>query len=170
MWRIPLPKVETDGATCYTAEGREVVKVSRRLRTIGMSELGLSYGSVQRIVPDVLLYSKVSTRWVLRELFDEQKATRMIYSLTFLQRYHFDGQLFFDHIVTGDEASPFRPHKQKKHPWSGNTLEHQRKKFKVTLGAGKVMATTYSGIHAVLSCLITWSVARPSMQIVVVPL
>ncbi|GFT76623.1 histone-lysine N-methyltransferase SETMAR [Nephila pilipes] len=67
-------------------------------------ELDLSYGNVQRIVTDELRYSKVCARWVPRALSTEHKATRMMCSLTFLQRYHSVGQHFIDRIVTGDET------------------------------------------------------------------
>ncbi|GFV07707.1 histone-lysine N-methyltransferase SETMAR [Trichonephila clavipes] len=67
------------------------------------SELGLSYVSVQHIVSDVLQYSKACAHWVPRQLSDEHKASRMMYSLTFLQHYHSDGQHFINHIVTGDD-------------------------------------------------------------------
>ncbi|GFT56698.1 histone-lysine N-methyltransferase SETMAR [Nephila pilipes] len=87
-----------------TARVEEIIQRDRRVtvREIA-SELDLSYGNVQRIVTDELRYSKVCARWVPRALSAEHKATRMMCSLTFLQRYHSDGQHFIDRIVTGDE-------------------------------------------------------------------
>ncbi|GIY78641.1 histone-lysine N-methyltransferase SETMAR [Caerostris darwini] len=75
-----------------TARVEEMIQNDRRvtLREI-LSELGLNFGNVQHIVSDVLLYSKVCARRVPRALSDEHKATRMICSLTFFQRYHSDG-------------------------------------------------------------------------------
>ncbi|GIX93649.1 histone-lysine N-methyltransferase SETMAR [Caerostris darwini] len=86
---------------------------------------------------------RVCARWVPRALSDEHKATRMMCSHTFLQRYHSDGRHFIDHIVTGDKTwlHHFVPTSKKvewKHPGSPAT-----KKFKVTPSAGKVMATIF---------------------------
>ncbi|KAJ4426888.1 hypothetical protein ANN_26687 [Periplaneta americana] len=66
-------------------------------------------------------------------------------ALTFLQRYHDDGDEFLDRIVTGDETwiSHFTPEtKQQSMHWrhSGSPV---RTKFKETLSVRKVMCTVY---------------------------
>ena len=128
-----------------TARVEEMIQNDRRvtLRAIA-SELGLSYGTVQRIVSDVLRYSKVCARWVPRALSEEQKATRMMCSLTFLQRYH-DGQHFIDQIITGDETwlHHFVPTTKKATMECKHAGSPTKKKFKVTPSAGKVMATIF---------------------------
>ncbi|GFT48314.1 histone-lysine N-methyltransferase SETMAR [Nephila pilipes] len=75
-----------------TARVEEIFQRDRRVtvRKIA-SKLDLSYGNIQHIVTDELRYSKVCARWVPRALSVEHKATRMMCSLTFLQRYHSDG-------------------------------------------------------------------------------
>ncbi|GFT52750.1 histone-lysine N-methyltransferase SETMAR [Trichonephila clavipes] len=118
------------------------------------SELALSYGSVQRVVSEVLQYSKVSGRWFLRTLSDEQKATRMMCCLTFLQRYHsYYCEHSIDHIVIGDETwiHHLVPTSRKATMEWKNPGSKRKRKFKVRPFAYKVMATKYSGIHAVLS-------------------
>ncbi|XP_035216035.1 uncharacterized protein LOC118189495 [Stegodyphus dumicola] len=83
-----------------TARVEEIIQRDRRVTVREIcSELDLSYGNVQRIVTDELRYSKVCARWVPHALSAELKATRMMCSLTFLQRYHSDGQHFIDRIV-----------------------------------------------------------------------
>lgn len=54
----------------------EIIQNDRRVtvHTIA-SELGLSYGTLQHIISDMLQYSKVCSRWVPRVLSKEQKAT-----------------------------------------------------------------------------------------------
>ncbi|KFM63570.1 Histone-lysine N-methyltransferase SETMAR, partial [Stegodyphus mimosarum] len=129
-----------------TARVEEIIEGDRRVtvREIA-SELDLSYGNVQRIVTDKLRYSKVRARWVPRVLSAEHKATRMMCSLTFLQRYHSDGQHFIDRIVTGDETwlHHFTPiSKRATMEWK-HAGSQMRKKFKVSPSAGKVMATVF---------------------------
>ena len=46
------------------------------LRSIA-SEVGISFGAVQSTFTDILGMSKVSVRWMLRMLTDDQKRTRL---------------------------------------------------------------------------------------------
>ena len=48
----------------------------RDLRSIA-SEVGISFGTLQTIITDVLGTSNVSARWVLRMLTDDQKRSRL---------------------------------------------------------------------------------------------
>ncbi|XP_035215355.1 uncharacterized protein LOC118188937 [Stegodyphus dumicola] len=129
-----------------TARVEEIIQRDRRVtvREIA-SELDLSYGNVQRIVTDELRYSKVCARWVPRALSAELKATRMMCSLTFLQRYHSDGQHFIDRIVTGNETwlHHFTPTSKRATMEWKHAGSPTWKKFKVTPSAGKVMATVF---------------------------
>lgn len=131
----------------------EMIQNDRRVTVRAITaELGLSYGTVQRIVTDVLRYSKVCARWVPRALSEEQKATRMMCSLTFLQRYHADGQHFIDHIVTGDETwlHHFVPTTKRATMEWKHARSPTKKKFKVTPSAGKVMASIFWDSRGVL--------------------
>jgi hypothetical protein len=67
----------------------------------------------------------------------------MVAVLTFLERYHKDGDEFLDHIVTGDETWIARitpESKQQSLQW-WHTGSPKPKKFKQTLLAWKIMAT-----------------------------
>jgi hypothetical protein len=55
----------------------EKVEIRRRdLRSIAR-EVGINFGSVQAILTDVYGMSKVSARWIPRQLTDNQKRTRL---------------------------------------------------------------------------------------------
>ncbi|GFS76721.1 histone-lysine N-methyltransferase SETMAR [Nephila pilipes] len=121
-----------------TGRVEEIIQRDRRVtvREIA-SELDLSYDDVQRIVTDELRYSKVCARWFPRALSAEHKATRMMCSLTFLQRYHSDGQHFIDPIVTGDKTwlHPFTSTSKRATMEWKHAGSPTRKKFKVTPSA-----------------------------------
>jgi histone-lysine N-methyltransferase SETMAR len=73
----------------------------RDLRSIAR-EVGIRFGSVQATLTDVYGMSKVSARWVPRELTDDQKWTRLDISRYLLSRYE-DEPDFIYRIVTQDE-------------------------------------------------------------------
>jgi len=50
-------------------------------------DLGLSYGTLQHTVENVLQYCTICSRWVAHVLTDDNKAGRMMVSLSFLQHY-----------------------------------------------------------------------------------
>jgi len=56
------------------------------------------------IVIKKLGYHKFCARWVPKMLTGVYKTQRMGSALTFLQRYHDEGDEFLDKIVTGDET------------------------------------------------------------------
>ncbi|GFT69912.1 histone-lysine N-methyltransferase SETMAR [Trichonephila clavipes] len=118
----------------------------------------MGYDSVQRIVSDVLRYSKASVRWDPHALSNEQKATRMFAKCQrqngnaeeMFQRCHSDGQHFIDHVVTGDETwlHHFVTTSKKatiewKHPGSPRK-KYNNKKYKVTPCAGIVQKSMRS--------------------------
>jgi len=49
-------------------------------------------------------HKKFCARWVPKMLTDVHKTPRKTSALTFLQRYHDEGDKFLDKIVTGDET------------------------------------------------------------------
>ncbi|GFY45611.1 histone-lysine N-methyltransferase SETMAR [Trichonephila inaurata madagascariensis] len=65
-------------------------------------ELGISHEQAQNIIHDILRYTKVSARWVPRQLTSTHQEQRMAVSLEHLVRYHEDGN---DFLVRG-VASP----------------------------------------------------------------
>ncbi|KAJ4442497.1 hypothetical protein ANN_04084 [Periplaneta americana] len=126
---------------------RQCLKENRRFT---ITELSSHFPQISRsllheIVTKHLLFKKVCARWVPKNLTPEHKMQRLGAALTFLQRYHDDGDEFFDRIVTGDETwiSHFTPEtKQQSMHWrhSGSQV---RTKFKQTLSVRKVMCTVF---------------------------
>ncbi|KAJ4429613.1 hypothetical protein ANN_21799 [Periplaneta americana] len=87
-------------------------KVNDRIlqdRRTSLDELHIAFPDISRsllgeIVSQHLGYHKLCARWVPRQLSDQHKTQRMASALTFLMRYHTDGDAFLDQIVTGDET------------------------------------------------------------------
>jgi histone-lysine N-methyltransferase SETMAR len=101
--------------------------------------VGISFGSVQAILTDVYGMSKVSARWVPRQLTDDQKRTRLDIS-----RYENEPD-FTCQVVTQDEkwVHHLDPESKKqstewKHPGS-----LPPKKFKRVQSTGKMMASFF---------------------------
>jgi hypothetical protein len=73
---------------------------------------------------------------------------RMGAALTFLERYHRDGDKSLDHIVTGDETwiSHFTPERKRQSlEWHHPRLPSKPRKFKQTFSTRKIMATVFLG-------------------------
>ena len=88
--------------------------------------------------------SKVSARWVPRNLIMQDRQQRVESSQELLEMYNANPEDFHTHLVTGDEtASPLGPDTEKesmqwKHPGSPPP-----KKFRTQPSASKVMATVF---------------------------
>ncbi|XP_023720754.1 uncharacterized protein LOC111871710 [Cryptotermes secundus] len=61
----------------------------------------ISCSLLHEIVTEHLLFRILCARWVLKQLTPEHKRKRMESALTFLQRYHDDGDEFLYRIITG---------------------------------------------------------------------
>ena len=132
---------------------RERIMENRR---VTITELGshvpqISRSLLHEIVTEHLLFRKLCARWVPKQLTPEHKTKRMESALTFLQRYHDDGDEFLDRIITGDETwiEHFTPEtKQQSMHWrhSGSPC---KTKFKQT-SARKVMCTVFWDRRGVL--------------------
>jgi len=126
----------------------EMVRSNRRI-TLEEIEDGLnedcSHFSVHKIVSETLGYSKVSARWVPRQLTDDHKRQRVESDTEFLRRYEEEGEDFLDSLVTGDEtwAHHYTPETKEQSKQWRHTTSPKPKKFKTTLSAGKVMATVF---------------------------
>ena len=89
-----------------------VRKVNERVRDnrrFTISDLSLHFLQVSRtlifdIVSSRLGYRKVCARWVPKVLTEEHKKQRVACALTFLMRFHKEGDGMLSHIVTGDET------------------------------------------------------------------
>ncbi|KAJ4451655.1 hypothetical protein ANN_03124, partial [Periplaneta americana] len=119
-------------------------------RCFTITELSSHFPQISRsllheIVTKHLLFKKVCARWVPKNLTPEHKMQHLGAALTFLQRYHDDGDEFLDRIVMGDETwiSHFtlETKQQSMHWWhSGSPV---RTKFKQTLSVLKVMCMVF---------------------------
>src|ERR1043166_3927749 len=82
-----------------------MVMADRRVTIRRMVEMvGVSYGTVQAILRDVLEVHKVSARWVPRQLTPDQKQTRVTSSEENLDVFQADPQDFLARYVTMDET------------------------------------------------------------------
>ncbi|GFR20425.1 HTH_48 domain-containing protein [Trichonephila clavata] len=78
-------------------------------------------------------------------LTDLHKTQRLGSALTFLERYHNEGEDFLDQIVTGDEtwvAYVTPESKQRSMEWR-HSSSPKRVKFKQTISARKIMCTVF---------------------------
>jgi hypothetical protein len=81
-----------------------------------ISDLSLHFPQMSRtliydIVSSNLGYRKVCAQWVPKMLKEKHKKQRVACALTFLMRYHKEGNGMLSHTVTGDEpwVSPITP-------------------------------------------------------------
>jgi hypothetical protein len=101
-------------------------------------------------------YHKFCARWPLKMLMGAHKAQRMASALTFLERYHKDGDEFLSHIVrvTGDETwVPFVNAETEEHSKKWMHTLHQTNRNSLNkrcLSARKLMATVFCDRKGVL--------------------
>ncbi|XP_078671015.1 histone-lysine N-methyltransferase SETMAR-like [Branchiostoma floridae x Branchiostoma belcheri] len=110
---------------------RMVVKDRRvTVRHVAKS-LGISFGSVHRVLTDNLGMSKVSARWVPRTLSALQKLNRLEMSRALLARFQSDPDNFLKRFVTQDET------------WIHHVDPESKQQSKQVSSAGKVMASVF---------------------------
>jgi len=86
------------------AKVREVILADRRQTIHDVCEIvGLSYGTVQRILADNLNMRHISARFVPRLLSDDQKAHRISVCSELKQQAR-DNPIFISNVITGDET------------------------------------------------------------------
>jgi hypothetical protein len=102
---VGLPSVVSDDLVQSVEQN-----MCERLR-FTISELSCEFPQISRtvlykIIAVRLGYLKFYARWVLKMLTGAHKKQRIASALTFLERYHKDGNEFLSHIVgvTGDES------------------------------------------------------------------
>lgn len=136
-----------------------IAAIERRIladRRVKVSELSLEFqisvGSVEKIIHDHLGMSKVSARWVPRNLTAQDRQKRTESCMELLDRFNADEARFLSRLVTGDETwiHHWDPEtklesKQWKHPSSPPPL-----KFRTQPSAGKVMATIFWDAKGIL--------------------
>jgi histone-lysine N-methyltransferase SETMAR len=87
-----------------TAKVREAILAGRRQTIYDVCEIvGLSYGTVQRILADNLNMRRISARFVPRLLSDDQKAHRISVCRELKQQAK-NNPNFISNIITGDKV------------------------------------------------------------------
>ena len=130
------------------------VREDRRFTISGLSLqfLEISRTLLYEIVRNHLDYRKLCSRWVPKMLTEEHKEKRVASALTFLTRYHEEGDEMLNHIVTGDETwvSHVTPEsKQQSSQWK-HIASPRVKKFKQTISTRKMMCTVFWDRQGVL--------------------
>ena len=123
------------------------------------SECGISNGSVYTIIHEHLCMSKVSARWVPRNLNMQDCQQKVESSQEFLEVYNANPEDFHTRLVTGDETWL--------HLWEPDTKKESMqwkrpgspppKKFRTQPSASKVMAKVFwdsKGIILITSLLV----------------
>lgn len=124
----------------------KIILQNRRVKVSEIAkELEISVGSVENIIHEHLHMSKVSARWVPRNLSVQDRHQRVVSSNELLSLYKSDKEKFCRRLVTGDETWI--------HHWDPESkLESMQwkhvdspppVKFRTQSSAGKVMATIF---------------------------
>ncbi|XP_076068328.1 histone-lysine N-methyltransferase SETMAR-like [Oratosquilla oratoria] len=122
----------------------EMVMEGRRLSSRQIAtRMGISQERAVNILTNELGMSKVSARWVPRLLTPDQKRTRRTMSAENLELFEADPENFMARFVTMDEfwVHHYQPEtKEQSKQWK-HASSPTPKKAKVTVSAGKVMAS-----------------------------
>lgn len=125
---------------------QELLSKDRRLTIRHIAETtDISSSTAHQIVTEHLCMTKVSARWVPRMLTATQMKTRADICEDLLGRWRAEPKDFFDRIVTMDETwvHHFDPESKRQSMVWKHVDSPAPKKFKVTMSAGKVMATVF---------------------------
>jgi len=143
----PRPGRPSDVASPINISAVEkLVMENRRIKIWEIqAETGLSYGSISRILHDELLLSKVSARWVPKQLSAFDKHRRVECAKENLALINSDEQNFFAKIVTGDETwlRCWDPETKTESMQWKHTNSPAPKKFRTQATVQKVMATMF---------------------------
>lgn len=138
------PKTATDAE--HVAQVESLILANRRLKVSEIAqEIGISQGSVYNIIHTNLHMSKVSARWVPRNLSIQDKHCRMEASRELLDLFNSNPDDFMARLVTGDETwlHHWDPEtKQESMQWK-HAESPAPKKFKTQASAGKIMASVF---------------------------
>ena len=129
------------------------IKQNRRISVLELSSnIGVSIGSIDTIIHEHLLYSKVSARWVPKMLTEDHKLARVSACQQLLDRFNAEGEVFLERIVTGDETwvHHYTPETKRSSMQWKHVASPSPRKFRLQRSAGKVMATVFWDIKGVL--------------------
>ena len=113
---------------------------------------GISIGSIQTILSEVLHMKKFSARWVLRMLTEDQKKTRVNVSRKLLSLYQQDTEGFLARIITQDKiwVHHFDPETKKQSMQWKHIGSPPPRKFKKCSSTGNVMASIFWNTEGIL--------------------
>lgn len=130
----------------HSAQAELLIMNNRRIKVSEIaSELNISYGSTFTIIHDILGMSKVSARWVPRNLSIQDRHHRLHSSEELLGLIQNNPEDFFARLVTGDETWLYQwdpETKQQSMQWR-HSGSPPPKKFKTQRSSRKVMATIF---------------------------
>lgn len=131
----------------------KMVMQDRRLKVLQIAaEVGLSYGTVEKILHERLHLTKVSARWVPRNLSSLNREFRVQTSQELLALFKEDKDGTLSSLVTGDETwcHHWIPEsKQDSMQWK-HSDSPPPKKFRVVPSAGKVLASIFWDSEGIL--------------------
>src|SRR5258705_2666015 len=133
---------------------QEMIMADRRITEDTIAGVvGISHGTCNSIVHDHLSMSKVSSRWVPKNLSLEQKQLRVSISRAMLTRLQREGDSFLDMVVTEDESwfHLFAPEtKRQSMQWKHHDSPPHPKKFRVQASADKVLYAMFWDRHGLI--------------------
>ena len=138
---------------CNIAEIEELVMEYRWMTILELSTLiGISTGSAETIVHAHLNLSKVSARWVPRQLTLFHKEHRAHISKDLLARHEEEGRTFLHRIVTSDATwvHHFTPESKESSKQWKHSSSPTPEKFRARPSAGKVMASVFWDFRVVI--------------------
>jgi len=125
----------------------------RRIRVATIAHtVGISAGSVEEILHQILGYNKISARWVPRMLSRDHKQNRVNSCRLMLDLYNEDPDGFERRIITGDECwiHHYDPEcKRDSMEWR-RPGEGPPRKFKQTKSAGKILGCFFWDCQGIL--------------------
>ena len=144
-----LPHAARPASAVNLGNIQKVDQLIRSNRRISVNEiagiLNMSVGSVYAIVHGKLKFSKVSARWVPKQLSAEQQQKRLQVCGELRLRYEYEGDDFLSRIITTDETwvHHYIPESKNVSVEWRHSSSPPPKKFKRQPSAGKVMATVF---------------------------
>lgn len=130
----------------HVAAVQTAVEKNRRVTIDAIAEeVGISHGSVHAILTDNLGLSKLSARWVPRQLRPEHKSQRIECALNLLNHLNDDPENFYRRLVTGDETWIYQYDPESKiqsKEWLPRGTVGPRK-FRAERTVAKVLATIF---------------------------
>ena len=118
---------------------QELLEEDRRITCDEIAtEIGISHGSVYKILTDNLGKRKVTARWVPHRLTEDKKLSRYRIAVQLRRRYHKEGDSFIQRIVAIDETwiRSYEPELKRqssewRHPDSPRPQKFRREQSKV---------------------------------------